>query len=123
MATVYGAVAVMCSPNTGDAWDPPAGQIMLMAGAGGSAGAELVVAAAEVTGEPEVSCAVLAGVGDVDIGAALVHVAAPLADVALVGVGDVKAPPTRRAASPATATTSPARRVARRTQLACPRTN
>jgi hypothetical protein len=39
MTTVYGAVAVICSPKTGDATLPPAGQVIAIAGTGGGGGA------------------------------------------------------------------------------------
>src|SRR4051812_48670004 len=50
MTTVYGAVAVICSPKTGDDTDPPAGQVIAIAGTGGGGATGLDDVEVEGTG-------------------------------------------------------------------------
>src|SRR5438105_913558 len=101
MATVYGAVAEMVWPKTGEAFDPPLGHVSCIVGAGGRSDAEVVVGAAVVAGAALIAtgAALVRGAAELVRGAALlVLAAAPVAEASLVGVGvAVTAMPTMNA--------------------------
>ena len=69
MTTVKGAAAEMVCPNCGEA-EPPAGQLIVMVGAGGSAGAavvgalDVVVGVLDVDREPVVAADTRCVLGD-----------------------------------------------------------